>query len=290
MQHATAGLSSRASARVGKPPVAPDKTGGARQKVATMNWRLQQARAVTRRHFFKNCQLGLGAMALGSLLGEQQVAAAPGAIAAPSNPLAPKPPHYAPRARSVIYLHMSGSPPQQELFDWKPKLVELNMQPCPDELLENQRFAFIKGHPKLLGTPYKFAQYGPERGLDFASCCRTSPRWLARSRLCDRCRPTSSTMRRPSCFCTPARRGPAARRSARGSPTACGSENQDLPGFVVLLSGRHRPQRRQERVGQRLSAERLPGRAMPRRRRTRCSTSATPRACRATRGAAASTR
>jgi len=60
----------------------------------------------------------------------------------------------------VIYLHMSGSPPQQELFDWKPKLVEHNMQPCPDELLANQRFAFIKGHPSCWATPYKFKQYG----------------------------------------------------------------------------------------------------------------------------------
>src|SRR5260370_7565169 len=55
---------------------------------------------------------------------------------------------------------MSGAPPQHELFDYKPKLVELHMKPCPDELLKNQRFPFIKGHPKLLGCPYKFARHG----------------------------------------------------------------------------------------------------------------------------------
>ena len=60
----------------------------------------------------------------------------------------------------MIYLHMSGGPPQQDLFDFKPELVKHHMQPCPDELLKNQRFAFIKGHPKLLGTPYKFQQSG----------------------------------------------------------------------------------------------------------------------------------
>ena len=66
----------------------------------------------------------------------------------------------------MIYLHMSGGPPQQDLFDYKPMLVKHNMQPCPDELLKNQRFAFIKGHPKMLGTPYKFRQHGQERPVD----------------------------------------------------------------------------------------------------------------------------
>ena len=67
------------------------------------------------------------------------------------------------RAKNIIYLHMSGAPPQHDLFDWKPKLDECNMQPCPDELLKGQTFAFIKGTPKLLGRPHKFAQHGEER-------------------------------------------------------------------------------------------------------------------------------
>src|SRR6478672_2601373 len=122
-----------------------------------MNLRLEHTRAMTRRHFFKNCQVGVGAMALGALVTRDARANTTGE---PANPLAARPPRFAPRAKSVIYLHMSGSPPQQELFDWKPKLVEHNMQPCPDALLKDQRFAFIKGHPKLLGTPYKFSQHG----------------------------------------------------------------------------------------------------------------------------------
>ena len=60
-------------------------------------------------------------------------------------------------AKSVIYLHMAGSPPQQDLFDYKPRLNELDGQPCPDELFGKERFAFIKGVPKLLGTMYDFA-------------------------------------------------------------------------------------------------------------------------------------
>src|SRR5579859_3223443 len=125
-----------------------------------MNLRLRLAQAQTRREFFKASQTGLGALALGSLVGIRPASANASKTAqSPSeNPMAARPPHFAPKAKHVIYLHMSGAPPQQDLFDYKPKLVEHNMQPCPDELLKNERFAFIKGHPKLLGSPYKFAQ------------------------------------------------------------------------------------------------------------------------------------
>src|SRR4051794_9140334 len=117
-----------------------------------MDFRFQQARASTRRQFLVDSQAGLGAIALAALMGKTSTAAPP------DNPLAPRPPMFAPRAKHVISLHMSGAPPQQDLLDDKPKLVEHHMQPCPDELLKNQRFAFIKGHPKLLGSPYKFAK------------------------------------------------------------------------------------------------------------------------------------
>ena len=66
----------------------------------------------------------------------------------------------APKAKSVIYLHMAGSPSQLALFDYKPTLVRLNGQNCPDEFLKGKRFAFIKGVPKMLGTPFKFARHG----------------------------------------------------------------------------------------------------------------------------------
>src|SRR5262249_32304186 len=113
--------------------------------------------------FFRQAGLSLGALALGSLL-ERDGLAAPGKVplgakVAPG-PLAPRKPHFPAKAKSVIYLHMSGAPPTLDLFDYKPKLVELNMQPCPESLLKGQRFAFIKGVPKMLGTPYKFQQHG----------------------------------------------------------------------------------------------------------------------------------
>ena len=60
----------------------------------------------------------------------------------------------------MIYLHMAGSPPHLDLFDYKPELVKRNGQPCPDEFVRGKRFAFTSGTPKLLGTPRRFAQHG----------------------------------------------------------------------------------------------------------------------------------
>jgi hypothetical protein len=198
-----------------------------------MNLHFEQARLNTRRHFLKHCQVGLGAMALSSLLDRPSLGQTVGDS---GNPLAVRAAQFAPRAKSVIYLHMSGSPPQQELFDWKPKLVEHNMQPCPDELLKNQRFAFIKGHPKLLGTPYKFSQHGK------------SGAWI--SELLPHIAGISDEMAIIKSMQTDEfNHAPAELFLHTGSARSggasigswvtygLGSENQDLPGFVVLLSG-----------------------------------------------------
>ena len=82
------------------------------------------------------------------------------------DPLAARPPHFAPRAKSVIFLFMAGGPSQLELFDPKPKLQELDGQVIPESFVANKRFAFIKGDAKLLGTKRKFAQHGAERPDD----------------------------------------------------------------------------------------------------------------------------
>src|SRR5882724_2486365 len=91
-------------------------------------------RDVTRRQFFSRCGLGLGSIALASLLDEQKLFGAD--AAALPNPMAPKPPHFKPRARNIIYLFMAGGPSQLELFDYKPKLIDLNGQPIPDSFIE----------------------------------------------------------------------------------------------------------------------------------------------------------
>jgi hypothetical protein len=175
-----------------------------------MDLHLQLARAQTRRQFLKNCQTGIGALALAALLERDGRGAAPAASAA--NPMAPRKPHF------------------------KPKLVELHMKPCPEELLKNQRFAFIKGHPKLLGTPYKFRRHGQ------------SGAWVSEllphfSELVD------DVAFVKSMHTDQFNHAPAELFLYTGSPRAggagmgswitygLGSESQDLPGFVVLISG-----------------------------------------------------
>ena len=112
--------------------------------------------AVTRRWFFKDCGVGLGAMALAQLLGSRSATAA----AAGTNPLAPKRPHYTPKAKRVIYLFMAGAPSHLELFDNKPELARWNGKLPPAELLKGYRAAFINPNSSLLGPKFKFARHG----------------------------------------------------------------------------------------------------------------------------------
>src|SRR5438445_1177191 len=110
---------------------------------------------ITRRHFFSRCSVGLGSIALASLTHR-------GAETAAANPFAPKATHFQPRARNVIYLFMAGGPSQLELFDFKPKLVELNGEAIPQSFIEGKRFAFMgQSHgTKLLGTRRSFKRHG----------------------------------------------------------------------------------------------------------------------------------
>jgi hypothetical protein len=120
----------------------------------------QQLQYITRRQFFSQCRLGVGAIALASLIGSP-ASAAPAALA---NPMLPRQPHFKPRAKNIIYLFMAGGPSQFELFDYKPKLQELSGKAIPDSYLEGKRFAFMdssfKNRSTLLGTRRKFAQHG----------------------------------------------------------------------------------------------------------------------------------
>ena len=113
----------------------------------------------TRRHFLKECAMGFGGLALGSLL--QACGSSTNnynIVFDPAHPLAPKLPMFPARAKNVIYLHMAGAPSQLELFDYKPELLKLDGQLCPPSLVEGKRFAFIRGIPKMLGPQAKFEQ------------------------------------------------------------------------------------------------------------------------------------
>ena len=197
---------------------------------------------VTRRHFLGGGTAGIGAAALSSLLMQEGLLAddkTTGPVAI-ENPLAAKQPPLRARAKNVIYLHMAGSPPQQELFDYKPKLQEFNDKDCPEEYLSGERFAFIKGTPQLLGTPYKFARHG-ESGQHISELLpklssMADDICIVRSLYSDQFNHAPAQMLLYTGF------------SQFGKPSmgswityGLGSENQDLPGFVVLVSGNKIP-------------------------------------------------
>ncbi len=129
-----------------------------------MSKREEILRAITRRHFFFQGGLSVGAAALSTLFNHDAFSATPTA----KNPLAPRSPHFAPKAKSIIYLFMSGGPSQLDMFDHKPKLAQLDGQKVPEGFLDRKRFAFIRGTPQVLGSPYPFKQYG-ESGAELSS-------------------------------------------------------------------------------------------------------------------------
>ena len=109
----------------------------------------------TRRHFFHDCGVGVGKLALASLLAD----AKPG-LAAPTGPFTPQPAHFAPKARRVIYLFMAGAPSQLDLFDYKPELARLEGKPIPPSVIKGQRYAFIQPDAAVLGPRFRFAKHG----------------------------------------------------------------------------------------------------------------------------------
>lgn len=119
--------------------------------------RAEHARLVTRRWFFRQCGVGLGSIALGSMLGADKVL---GATPKTSNPLGPRAPHFTPKAKRVIYLFMAGAPSQLDLFDNKPMLAKYNGQPVPAEVVMRQKYAFIKPDAALYASEFKFAKHG----------------------------------------------------------------------------------------------------------------------------------
>jgi Protein of unknown function (DUF1501) len=196
----------------------------------------QLLRAITRRHFFRSSGVGLGAVALASLLNQRDVAAAP----AVRNPLAVRPPHFAPRAKQVIYLFMAGAPSQLDLFDNKPKLVELNGKPCPGEFLKGERFAFIKGVPKMLGSPHKFARHG-QSGAELSVLLPHLAKVVDNVALVRSCVTDAFNHAPGQVFLNTG--STQFGRPSMGSwlTYGLGSESQDLPGFVVMISGGGQP-------------------------------------------------
>lgn len=202
----------------------------------SLNFHLANARAMTRRHFFSRTGLGLGGVALGGLFARDGLGAPAKIAAAAAGPLTVKPPMISARAKSIIYLHMAGAPPSLDLFDYKPKLNELNMQPCPESLFRGKRFAFIKGTPKMLGSPHKFQQHGQSGA--WVSEILPHLAGIADDLCIVKSLHTDQFNHAPAelfLFTGLARPGNASLGS--WVTYGLGNENQDLPGFIVLSSG-----------------------------------------------------
>jgi hypothetical protein len=194
----------------------------------------------TRRHFFNRCGVGLGKLALLSLLGEESFLAQ----SASPNGMPAKPGHFPAKAKNVIYLFMAGAPSQFELFDFKPALQKYNNQAVPDSLMLGKRFAFMdsftKDKPKLLGTSHTFKQYG--HGGAWVSDLLPHIASVSDEITFLKGVSTENFNHGPAkCFVNTGstRFG----RPSMGSwiTYGIGSECSDLPGFVVLQSGPRGP-------------------------------------------------
>jgi hypothetical protein len=199
---------------------------------------LEAHRLATRRYFLRSCPLCLGGMALAEFLGRATAAAQ----TAPSisNPLAPRQPHFKPKAKRVVYLHMAGGPSQLELFDYKPALQKHDGQPCPQEFLEGKRFAFIKGVPQMLGGRYRFRQCG-QSGV-WLSELLPELATVADELTLIRSMTTDQFNHAPAQLLMHTGNQRLGYASIGAWATyGLGTENQNLPGFIVLVSGGKTP-------------------------------------------------
>jgi len=197
-----------------------------------MDWR--QFRALqNRRKFLKDAAGGIGMAALGNLLTADGLTAA----SQPANPLAPKKPHFAPKAKNIIFLFMEGGPSQYELFDPKPALEKYDGESLPPELTKDLKLAFIKPTAKVMASRYKFHRYG-ESGMEISELAPHIGS-VADDITLVRSMHTDAFNHHPGQLLL------FTGSIQFGRPTlgawvlyGLGSESQNLPGFVVLSSGR----------------------------------------------------
>jgi uncharacterized protein (DUF1501 family) len=188
--------------------------------------------APNRRQFLGQCGLSVGQMALASLLG-----GAPSALRAAENPLAVKPPHFAPKAKAVIHLFMAGGPSHLDLFDHKPALAKYEGKPIPPEVIGGQRYAFIRSDAAAMGPRFKFERHG-QCGAELAE---TLPHLakvvddicLVRSMRTDQFNHAPAQIFINTGFGQPG-------RPSIGSwvTYGLGAETSDLPAFVVMSTGK----------------------------------------------------
>ena len=190
----------------------------------------ERSRYLSRRWFFRECGLGLGAIALGSLMGQK--ASAESALI---NPLSPKPPHFKPKAKRVIYLFQAGAPSQLDMFDYKPSLVKWNGKPVPQEVVKGQTYAFIKPDAALLASDFKFARHG-KCGAELSEALPNLAEVVDDIAIVKSMNTDAFNHAPGQIFMNTGSQQFGRPSMGAWVTYGLGSESQDLPGFVVLSS------------------------------------------------------
>ena len=179
-----------------------------------------ELRKLTRRHFFETAGFSLGSAALASMT--QQAALAKS------------------KAKSIIYLFMAGAPSQLDMFDYKPMLTKYDGQPVPEDIIKGERFAFIKGVPKLLGSPHSFRQFG-QSGAQVSNLLPHLSTMVDEVAFIKSMNTTQFNHAPAQIYLNTGHQIPGRPSIGSWLSYGIGTENKDLPGFVVLLSGENAP-------------------------------------------------
>lgn len=187
----------------------------------------EHLKEITRRHFFGRTACGIGSVALSALL-EPKLFARDQA------------PHFAPKAKRIIYLFMAGAPSQLDLFDYKPKLAQHDGQPVPEDVIKGERFAFIKGTPTLLGSPHAFGRHG-QSGAELSALLPHLAAIVDDVAIVKSLHTTQFNHAPGQIYMNTGHQVIGRPSAGAWLTYGLGTENKDLPGFVVLLSGKNQP-------------------------------------------------
>jgi hypothetical protein len=185
---------------------------------------------ITRRHFFQDCAVGTGKIALASLLAESAHGASTSANLAAAS-------HHAPKAKAVIHMFMAGAPSQLEMFDHKPMLTKYEGKPLPPSVIGGQRYAFIRPDAAVLGPRFKFAKHG-QCGAELSEVLPHLAGIVDEIAIVKSCRTTQFNHAPAQIFMNTGFSQPG--RPSMGSwvTYGLGAESRDLPSFVVMSTGK----------------------------------------------------
>ncbi|MFN7565116.1 MAG: DUF1501 domain-containing protein, partial [Prosthecobacter sp.] len=184
---------------------------------------------ITRRHFFHDCAVGTGKIALASLLAESAYGAAKSPNVAAAS-------HFQPKAKAVIHMFMAGAPSQLEMFDHKPMLTKYEGKPLPPSVIGGQRYAFIRPDAAVLGPRFKFAKHG-QCGAELSEVLPHLAGIVDDIAIVKSCRTTQFNHAPAQIFMNTGFSQPG--RPSMGSwvTYGLGAETRDLPSFVVMSTG-----------------------------------------------------